>query len=303
LHLYNNLLTEIGELLTYSQLYYTDLRNDFLEINDTSAAWNVITNLQARGVGVDYLPQNSLPAGLTNPVFIVLRSDAATLAAATTNLAALDAGDSSGLTFQPAAVGAFGTSTPVPPDAPSGTRVINIPPGTGQSGLFKVRFTLSAVSPAIQLSGSANADDAGRVFLNGHPLTPSLTSGDPGVLSESGNATFSTTNAAWFLAGTNEFVVSDFNQGGPSGAAFYAIVAYSPPLVTRLSARLSGGNIVLTWPIQPSGLTPQSASSLLAPVWHDVTQPVTQVGEENQVVIPLAAGPQFYRLSMAIGPP
>ena len=39
---------------------------------------------------------------------IVLKSDASTLAAATTNLALLDSGNTAGLTFHPALVGAHG---------------------------------------------------------------------------------------------------------------------------------------------------------------------------------------------------
>lgn len=158
---------------------------------------------------------------------IILTSDADTLAASQSDETALDAGDTSGLTFQPVIVGAYGTYTPVPPQAPSGTEIVQIPPADGENGFFKMTFVLPQIFRGIQLSGAANADDSGRAFLNGHPLTPSLTSGDPGIISENGDVTFSATNVNWFNSGTNVFLVSDWNGGGgPSGAAFYAVVSF-----------------------------------------------------------------------------
>jgi hypothetical protein len=77
-------------------------------------------------------------------------------------------------------VGDFGTWTPVPAGAPFGTEVINIPGASwwdGQSGLFKVTFTLPVLGPNVLLTGWANVDDFGRAFLNGQPLTPSMASG------------------------------------------------------------------------------------------------------------------------------
>jgi hypothetical protein len=89
-------------------------------------------------------------------------------------------------------------------------------------------FTLPPAFSRIQLAGAANVDDYGRAFLNGHPLTPSLTSVTAAPITEEGNTTFSTTNADWFVPGTNELLVSDWNTGGPSGAAFYAVVSFIP---------------------------------------------------------------------------
>src|SRR5437899_408776 len=165
---------------------------------------------------------------------MVLRSDASTLAAALgpgapsgAIFGILDAGDLSGLTFEVALVGAFGSFTPIPSGAPAGTQVINLPPGDGENGFYKVTFVLPAGFQDPQLSGVANVDDSGRAFLNGNPLSPSMTSNDPGRIGEGGDAQFSTTDSALFRAGTNELVIADANTGsGPSGAAFYAVVTY-----------------------------------------------------------------------------
>ncbi len=151
---------------------------------------------------------------------ITIQSDASTQAGQTAlNAPALTSGNTSGVVFGPADVGAFGTFTPVPPGAPAGTEVINIPPGDGESGFFLVDFTLPAGYTDPSISGAANADDQGYVFLNGNSLAS---------ITEFGNTTFSSSNPAFFLTGVNQFLVSDDNSGGgPSGAAFYATVTYN----------------------------------------------------------------------------
>jgi len=198
------------------------------------------------GVAAQFFPVNLTIVNYSNAQSIVLKSDANTQAASQGGLTALDTGNTLGLTFQPVLAGAYGSATPLPPGAPAGTEVVQIPPADGESGFFLATFTLPQTFSGIQLTGAANADDYGRVFLNGNPLTPSLTSGEPGTVSEFGNATFWTTNAGWFVPGTNQILVCDQNTGGPSGAAFYAAISYvagssAPPPTLGSPARLSGG--------------------------------------------------------------
>jgi hypothetical protein len=149
---------------------------------------------------------------------IVIMSDASTLAAATSSsFSGLTTGVTTGLTFTSADVGAFGTTTPFPPGAPAGMVVINIPP-EGQYGFFEVPFTLPSGATNVSISGSANVDDEGWIFINGHRI---------GYATQYGNATFSSNLASNFVLGVNEFLVSDINSGGgPSGAAFFATVNY-----------------------------------------------------------------------------
>ncbi len=187
----------------------------------------------AGGFATQFFPISLTIVPGTNAQTIVVKSDANTLAASRSDATPLDNGNTSGLTFQAVLVGAYGTSTAAPPGAPSGTEVVQIPPADGESGFFRVTFVLPQTFSGVQLAGSANVDDSGRVFLNGHPLSPSLTSGDPAVITEFGNATFWTTNAGWFVAGTNQILVADLNTGGPSGAAFYAAISFQagPPVL------------------------------------------------------------------------
>lgn len=149
------------------------------------------------------------------------------------NPALLDTPSTDGLSFEPAAVGAFGTNLWIPAGAPAGTAVINIPPGGGYNGFFRATFTLPAnldAVSAISLSGAAVIDDRGRAFLNGSPITPSIVGAAVGV---GGDLTFCVDDRSLFRPGTNEFLLSDDNCGaghpfdaGPSGAAFFGTVSY-----------------------------------------------------------------------------
>ncbi|MCX6874598.1 MAG: hypothetical protein NTW21_12450 [Verrucomicrobia bacterium] len=192
-----------------------------------------------------------------NAQLIYLRSDANTQAAATSNLSTLDTGNTVGLTFQPALVGNYGSWTPVPFGAPAGTEVINIPPGAsegtdGQHGFFKVSFTLPVLGSNALLTGWANVDDAGRAFLNGEPLSPSLTSGDPNTIVEFGDRRFWTTSLNTFRLGYNELLISDWNNGGgPSGAAFYAII-YPAGLIQWVGGPGYWSNVTQWSPAQPT---------------------------------------------------
>ena len=49
-----NQLVQIEPLLDCASLWYVNLRQNYLDLNETSAAWNVITSLQGRGIAVDY---------------------------------------------------------------------------------------------------------------------------------------------------------------------------------------------------------------------------------------------------------
>jgi hypothetical protein len=74
------------------------------------------------------------------------------------------------------------------------------------------------------------------------------------------------------------------------------ITAFEFIPLTTLAAQVSGSNLLLTWPLQPAGYILQSTSSLSAPNWQNVTSPVTTVGAQNQVSLPLGPGSDFFRL-------
>ncbi|HUN66320.1 MAG TPA: T9SS type A sorting domain-containing protein, partial [Bacteroidota bacterium] len=170
---------------------------------------------------------------------IIIMSDSS-ITASPAGVDRLDSGSVGDLTFTPVDIGGFGSFTPVPPGAPPGTQVINIPPGDGESGFFRSSFTLLPCSENVILSGAGNTDDFGRVFVNGHAITPSLFSNSPGVLTEYANASFLTVDQSLFKAGQNELLVSDYNTSGPSGAAFYARITFIYPAVVWATAGSHG---------------------------------------------------------------
>jgi hypothetical protein len=165
---------------------------------------------------------------------VTVMSNASTLGAAlgpggpsTATQQQLDAGNDAGLVYTPVVPNISGSFTAVPPGAPAGTQVVNIAPGDGESGFYKVTFTLPSSFTAPMLQGSANVDDVGRAFLNGNPISPSIFSGGPGLITEYNNAVFSTSNASFFLPGQNVLLIADANTGGgPSAGAFYANIVF-----------------------------------------------------------------------------
>ena len=174
------------------------------------------------------------------PCRITLKSDAGTLAAALGSpgvpsddiVRRLDVAAAVGRhTFVPVRVGPHFTSTPIPADAPTGTEVVNIPPGDGRSGYFKVSFVAPKVMSRVQLNGRVHADDVGRVFLNGWPISDSMFCGTcPKLVRQNESVLLSLDDPAYFRPGEiNDIVIADANiEGGPSGATFYFTIAFSP---------------------------------------------------------------------------
>ena len=178
----------------------------------------------------------SLPAAFTT---LALKSDATTLAAGLGSgvpsqaiQARLDTPNTSGLNFAPALVGGYGVSIAVPSSYPTGTSLLNIPPGDGENGYYETTFTLPSGFSGIQLSGAGIADDIARVYLNGNPLTPAILSSDPQRIRSNGE-NFQTQNASFFNAGQNVLLIALANTGGgPSAVAFYANISYYQTGVT-----------------------------------------------------------------------
>jgi hypothetical protein len=129
--------------------------------------------------------------------------------------------------FQPALAGAYGGSLSVPDGVWPGAGIINIPPGDGQNGFFKFRFFLPESFGGAQLSLGANADCYARAFLNGHPVTSSMSSNDGQRITANGNTFAVATNTAWFNSGANELIIANANNNGlGSGVAFYGLVSF-----------------------------------------------------------------------------
>jgi hypothetical protein len=70
------------------------------------------------------------------------------------------------------------------------------------------------------------------------------------------------------------------------------------PTAPLLTIALFGPDtVVLSWPAPSPGFVLQQSPALATTHWENVTNPVTQVGGQNQVTITPATGVAFYRLS------
>ncbi len=66
----------------------------------------------------------------------------------------------------------------------------------------------------------------------------------------------------------------------------------------RLTAAVSGGNLVLSWPVAGGAFTVQSKASLTSGAWTTVSSPPAQLaGSQWQVTLPKAGSAQFFRLA------
>ncbi len=67
--------------------------------------------------------------------------------------------------------------------------------------------------------------------------------------------------------------------------------------VPRLGVSTDGLSITLTWPASASGYSPQSSTQLNGAVWTKVAGDPKTLNGVNSIQLPLASGPQFFRLS------
>lgn len=89
----------------------------------------------------------------------------------------------------------------------------------------------------------------------------------------------------------------------PTETALYTVVsnpAAQAVTAPPLTAMLSGGGLVLSWPVSAGMFTVQSSASLApAPIaWTTLSPqpPVTQVGDSYQATLSIGASPRFFRL-------
>jgi len=74
------------------------------------------------------------------------------------------------------------------------------------------------------------------------------------------------------------------------------------PLPTVLAAPSGPAALALSWPRAIGGYATQTRSNLTAgaDVWQTITNPVNQVGGQNQVIHSPLFGPRYYRLSISL---
>jgi hypothetical protein len=99
------------------------------------------------------------------------------------------------------------------------------------------------------------------------------------------------TNSVHRLATKNWYSVA-------SGASGSQMVLTGGPSQSApvLSIHRSGNTIILSWPVSFSGFRLQFSSDPSAAEWADVTDPVSVVSAQHQVILPASSGNKFFRL-------
>jgi hypothetical protein len=203
----------------------------------------------------------------------------------------------------------------------------NDPRGAAAVGGGGGALALSGITPSAALTFNLYTGSPGSIGIsfgtnggNGAPYNSAapvdISSGDPiavHVLYQNGvaqvtltdttsNLTFSTSipvgSLTTLLGGQTAYVGLTGATGGVASTQTVTDFSFVP--LTTLSVSASGGNVILSWPIQPVGYVLQSESNPTSNTWAPVGAAVTQVGGQNQVTIPAASSPQFFRVAIQV---
>jgi hypothetical protein len=101
-----------------------------------------------------------------------------------------------------------------------------------------------------------------------------------------------------FILETNMAYVG-FTGADGGVASIQTVTAFTYIPLPNLTATVSGGNLILSWPTGTGAYQLESSTNLAnANGWVNVTTQPTVVNGQNQVTVPLAAGSKFYRLQL-----
>ncbi len=148
--------------------------------------------------------------------------------------------------------------------------------------------TADSITTFAPTNGTANT----TVVINGANFTGSTTVAFNGI-----KTTFTVNSSTKITAtvpvGATTGKISVIAPGGLATSTANFIVTAMP----RLSvATANSQSLVFTWPTAFTGFTLQQNSSLLATNWVNVTNTVSLVGTNNQVIIPTTSGNDLFRL-------
>jgi uncharacterized repeat protein (TIGR03803 family) len=93
------------------------------------------------------------------------------------------------------------------------------------------------------------------------------------------------------LRSGNRFYGTTYTGGASNWGTIFTL-----DILTPLSIVPYGSDMILAWPVRPSGFTLQSSTNLLSPTWENVTSPPVGLNGQNIVIEPSAGTPHFYRL-------
>jgi uncharacterized repeat protein (TIGR03803 family) len=84
---------------------------------------------------------------------------------------------------------------------------------------------------------------------------------------------------------------------GGVGSSGGSVTLFSVAVTAPLSIVAYGSDLILTWPLIPSGFSLQSSTSLLSSIWVPVSPGPVVVNGQNMVISPSFGPQQFFRLS------
>jgi hypothetical protein len=109
----------------------------------------------------------------------------------------------------------------------------------------------------------------------------------------------------WMITWSNVFsgsyvltAVAADNAGATTISAPVSVTVTTPPLAPTLNIQAGSNQVALSWSSDGNGMVVQVASNLVPSVsWTKITNEIQVINSSNVLVLPITAGPQFFRLA------
>jgi hypothetical protein len=183
------------------------------------------------------------------------------------------------------------------------TKAVNFvaPQASGSAATLRplVRITSPLNGSFAYAAGAALALTADATDLDGTVTNVQFFAGANKV----GEVSSSPWTAFWSNAISGSYVltaVAADNSGATTLSAPVSLSLTIPPQAPALKIELLISEAVLSWPSTGDGMIVQTTSNLVLSVWTKLTNAVQVVSSSNVLILPIIAGPQFFRLAPEI---
>ena len=139
------------------------------------------------------------------------------------------------------------------------------------------------VTSALPSNGGSTTGDG--IYTNGEPVVVSA---------------FPFPNSGYVFAGWTEngVTVSGLTDYGFNATTNRLLIAnFAPAIIPRLAIQLVTNAVVMAWPTNSMGFTPERTVDFSPTNWFPVTEPISVVGTNHQVIIAPPRGHNFFRLT------
>ena len=160
-----------------------------------------------------------------------------------------------------------------------------------------VRITSPANGSFAYASGATVAITADAIDLDGTITNVQFFAGTNKV----GEISSSPWTVLWSNLVPGSYVltaVAADNTGATTISAPVSVSVTIPPRAPALNIQAGNGEVILSWPSSGDGMIVQKASNLLSSAsWSKVTNAIQMINSSNVLILPMTAGPQFFRLA------